>query len=282
MSLVSQNYGKQRIRVLKVMRSTPRHEVKELEVGVRLEGDFESSYTSADNRKVVPTDTMKNTVQVLAHRHLGLQTEPFVLLLARHFLDRYPQVSRVTIDTRESRWARMPVGGRAHDHAFVGDSARPITQAVAARGKAPELDSGIEDLLIMKSTESSFVGYPKDAYTTLPEATDRILATRLRATWHWAPAPGDEFDANAANAAILECMLRVFASNHSPSVQATLFQMASAALAACPQIARLNLAMPNQHYLPLNLQPFGLENPNVSFLPIDEPHGQIEAVIDRG
>ena len=275
MSLVSQNYGKQRVRVLKVMRSTPRHEVKELEVGVRLEGDFESSYTEADNRKVVATDTMKNTVQVLAHRHLGLQTEPFVLLLARHFLELYPQVSRVTIDTRESRWSRMTVGGRPHDHAFVGDGARPITKVVAARGKKPELDSGIEDLLIMKSTESSFVGYPKDAYTTLPEATDRILATRLRATWRWAPRPlGDEFDAHATNAAILECMLRVFASNHSqPSVQTTLFQMATPPPSPpAPPVARVSLAMPNQHYLPLNLQAFGLENPNVSFLPIDEPH----------
>lgn len=281
MGLVYQNYGKQRVRVLKVLRGAPRHEVKELEVGVRLEGDFESSYTAADNSKVVATDTMKNTVHVLAHQHLGLQTEPFALLLARHFLESYPQVGRVVIETGESRWSRMSADGRPHPHAFVGATARPVTRVAATRGGAPEIESGIEDLLVMKSTGSGFVGYPKDAYTTLPETTDRILATQMRAIWHWGPPPAPEFDWNAANALILEALLRVFAVNYSPSVQTTLFEMAGAALAACPQIARVSLAMPNKHYLPLNLKPFGLENPNVSFLPTDEPHGQIEAVVDR-
>jgi urate oxidase len=145
MKLVSQNYGKQRIRVLKVMRGSPRHEVKELEVGVRLEGDFASSYAAADNSKVVPTDTMKNTVQVLAHQHLGMQTEPFALLLARHFLENYAQVSRVIIETVESRWSRMAPAGQPHDHAFVGASARPVTRVAAARGAAPENESGNED-----------------------------------------------------------------------------------------------------------------------------------------
>jgi urate oxidase len=281
MNLVSQNYGKQRVRVLKVMRDSPRHEVKELEVGVRLEGDFASSYAAADNGKVVPTDTMKNTVHVLAHRHLGPQTEPFALLLARHFMDEYPQVARATVDAGETRWSRMTVDGGPHDHAFVGQAGRPVARVAAPRAGPPEIESGIEELLIMKSTGSGFEGYPKDAYTTLPETKDRILATKLSARWRWGSAPAGDFDWNAANALILEAMLRVFAANYSPSVQATLFEMAGAAFSACPGISRVYLAMPNKHYLPLNLKPFGLENRNASFLPTDEPHGQIEAVVDR-
>ncbi len=281
MKLVSQNYGKQRVRVLKVTRTAPRHEVKELEVGVRLEGDFESSYTAGDNSKVVATDTMKNTVQALAHQHLGAQTEPFALLVARHFLDSHPQVGRVTIDTSERRWSRMAPGGKPHDHAFLGEEGRPSVQVVAVRGAAAQVESGISDLLIMKSTGSGFEGYPRDAYTTLPETKDRILATALRTTWRWSGAAAAGFDWNAANAAILAAMLRVFAANYSPSVQTTLYEMAGAAFAACPQINRASLFLPNKHYLPLNLKPFGLENPNVSFLPTDEPHGQIEAVVDR-
>ncbi len=281
MKLVSQNYGKQRVRVLKVTRTAPRHEVKELEAGVRLEGDFETSYTAGDNSKVVATDTMKNTVQALAHQHLGPQTEAFALLLARHFLDSHPQVGRVTIDTSERRWSRMAPGGKPHDHAFLGEEGRPTVQVVAARGAAPQIESGISDLLIMKSTGSGFEGYPRDAYTTLAETKDRILATALRATWRWTAAPAAGFDCNAANAAILAAMLGVFAANFSPSVQTTLYEMAGAAFAACSQINRVSLFLPNKHYLPLNLKPFGLDNPNVSFLPTDEPHGQIEAVVDR-
>lgn len=281
MQLVSQNYGKQRVRLLKVTRAGSQHAVKELEVGVRLEGDFADAYTAGDNRKVVATDTVKNTIQALAHQHLGPQTEAFALLLARHFLDAHPQVTRVTVDTAERRWSRMSPEGRPHDHAFVGAEGRPTVRIVAASGAGPEVTSGIADLLIMKSTGSGFAGYPRDAYTTLPETEDRILATALRAGWRWGAAPAAGFDCNAANAAILAAMLRVFADHFSPSVQTTLYEMAGAAFAACPEITQVSLALPNKHYLPLGLQPFGLENPNVSFLPTDEPHGQIEAVVDR-
>ena len=76
-------------------------------------------------------------------------------------------------------------------------------------------------------------------------------------------------------------MLKVFANNYSPSAQTTLFQMGEAALDVCPEISRVELAMPNKHYLLINLSPFGLENKNEVFTPTDEPHGQIEAVITR-
>lgn len=281
MKLAFQNYGKQRVRVLKVLRKGTRHELKELTLGVRLEGDFASSYTSGDNSKVVPTDTMKNTVQALAHEHLGMQTEAFILLLARHFLDRYPQVARVTVESSERRWARLAVGGRPHDHAFTGLEGRPTVRLEAGRSGEAELRSGIEDFLILKSTGSGFEGYPRDAYTTLPETRDRILATCVRAAWRWSQPPSPSFDFNSANASVLEAMLRVFAEKFSPSVQTTLYEMAGAAFAVRPEIDRVFLALPNKHYLPANLGPFGLDGAGVSFVPIDEPHGQIEAVVDR-
>lgn len=283
MNLVSHNYGKQRVRVLKVLRAAARHEVKELEVGVRLEGDFASSYTHGDNGNVVPTDTMKNTVQVLAHQHLGRETEPFARLLAEHFLDHYGVIDRVTIDTGERRWQRLTFDGEPHDHAFVGDSVRPVARVTAARGATleikSEIESGIEDLAVMKSTNSGFAGFPRCEYTTLPETTDRILATRIEGRWRWSAAPADY---EAANAAIVAAFLRVFAAEVSPAVQTTLYQMAGAALEACPEIDRITLALPNQHYLPANLQPFGLDATGVSFVPTDEPHGQIEATVERG
>ncbi len=278
MKLTAQNYGKQRVRVLKVLRATPRHEVKEVGFGVRLEGDFETSYTAGDNSRVVPTDTMKNTVHALAHQHLGPQTEQFAALLAGHFLKNYPQVSRVTIEASEQRWQRLEVDGQPHDHAFTGREGRPTVLVTAARGGAAVIESGIEDLLIMKSTGSGFAGYPKCAYTTLPETTDRVFATSLRAAWRWSAPPPDFA---AANAALLDAMLAVFAKNYSPSVQTTLYEMAGAALAAVPQVARISLAMPNKHYLPANLKPFGLDGTGVSFVPTDDPHGQIEATISR-
>lgn len=276
--LVDHQYGKSRVRLLKVLRDGERHTLKELDVSVRLSGDFETSYTAGDNRSVILTDTMKNTVNVLAKDALGLETERFALTLARHFLDRYPQVRRTTVASRERRWERLAVDGAPHPHSFTqAQQACPTVRVVATHAEAV-IQSGVEDLLVLKSTASSFKDYPKDEFTTLPETDDRIFATALAATWTW---QGNPPDFNDANAAIVAALLRPFALNHSPSVQTTLFQMGESALAACADIERIHLAMPNKHYLPIDLGRFGRENRNEIFLPTDEPSGQIEATLTR-
>jgi urate oxidase len=57
--------------------------------------------------------------------------------------------------------------------------------------------------------------------------------------------------------------------------------MGEAALKVCPEISRLDMAMPNKHCILIDLSPFKVENHNEVFLPIDEPHGQIEATVER-
>jgi urate oxidase len=64
-------------------------------------------------------------------------------------------------------------------------------------------------------------------------------------------------------------------------VQATLFEMASAVLDAEAVVEEINLSMPNLHRNLLNLAPFELDNPNILFVPTDEPHGMITAGITR-
>ena len=85
MKLIQHQYGKARVRVLKMTRKGTRHSIKELEVAVGLEGDFDASFTQADNRLVVATDTMKNTVNVLAREKLGAETEEFGMILGNIF-----------------------------------------------------------------------------------------------------------------------------------------------------------------------------------------------------
>jgi urate oxidase len=272
--LTAHRYGKNRVRVLKVLRDGDVHTVKELTVAIAIDGDFESSFTAADNSLVVPTDTMKNIVNALAHEHLGAESEPFAQRLAAHLRARYPQVSGVAIDIEERVWTRLAVGEAPHPHSFVQtDRARPFV-----RLHDDGLESGIRDLLILKSTGSGFEGYPRCEHTTLPETADRILATALTGAWTWRDAPASY---RAANARIIEALLVPFATRYSPSVQATLFEMGGAALDACPEIGAITLAMPNLHCLRIDLSPFGRDNRNEVFVPTDEPHGQIEATITR-
>jgi urate oxidase len=279
--LIAHRYGKSKVRVMKILRDGAKHAIKELDVAVALNGDFETSYTApaGDNSKVVATDTMKNTVNVLAKQCLGAETERFAALLARHFVEKYPQVNDATVTTGEHVWDRLTIGGTPHPHSFSNAlSARPTVQAHAMASGAVALVSGIENLLILKSTQSGFEGYPRCEFTTLPETKDRIFATALTATWQWGGEPADYC---VANGAIVAALLTPFARNYSPSVQATLFQMGEAALNACPEITLIHLAAPNKHCLLLDLKPFGLDNENEVFVPTDEPHGQIEASVAR-
>ena len=278
MKLLNHQYGKSRVRVMKIIRDGATHTMKELDVAIALAGDFESSYTTGDNSLVVPTDTMKNTVHALASQHLGLETERFARTLASHFLTKYSQIKTATVRASERVWDRLEIGGAPHPHSFSGaQQAKPFA-AVTAEGGSVSTQSGIADLLILKSTQSGFEGFPRCEFTTLRETSDRIFAMSLSATWTWSAEPADY---NAANRAIISALLQPFALNYSPSVQTTLFQMGEAALDASSEIGSIHLSMPNKHCLPIDLSPFGLENRNEIFLPTDEPHGLIEATVAR-
>src|ERR1700680_2905366 len=91
------NYGKSRVRLLRVTRHGERHDIKELTLALSLEGDFEAVHTKGDNSKVLPTDTMKNTVYALARKHAVKTAEQFLRLLADHFLAQDAKVARVRI-----------------------------------------------------------------------------------------------------------------------------------------------------------------------------------------
>ena len=278
MKLISHNYGKAKVRVMKVMRAGKIHSIKELDVQVMLQGNFDASYTKADNHLLVATDSIKNTVNVLAKQKLGAETELFGIVLGEHFLKTYKHVSRVELSLTEHCWGRINVNGKPHTHSFLEKSAaKPFAKIVATRSKTI-VESGIEELFILKSTGSGFENFLRDEFTTLPETSDRICATKLKATWTYAKKPKNY---SVTNGKILAVMLAVFAKNFSPSVQVTLFQMGEAALKVAPEISKIHIAMPNKHCLLINLKPFGLENKNELFVPTDEPHGQIEGIVSR-
>jgi urate oxidase len=285
--LNAHRYGKSRVRVLKVLRDGDLHTIKELSARVLLEGEFDRSFTAADNAEVVATDTMKNTINVLAHDHLGAENEPFARRVSEHFLGRYVQISRVRVTLHERVWTRLN-----HPHSFThSDVAQPFTRVIAQseaggdetgdrRPRRFRHESGVRNLVILKSTGSGFEGFHRDDLTTLPETADRILASAVRATWRWAE-DSEPNSYKAANRAIVDAMLVPFAERYSPSVQATLFEMAGAALDACPEITRVTLVMPNLHCLPIDLRPFGRTNDRTLFVPTNEPHGYIEATVSR-
>jgi len=277
--LGANRYGKSRVRISRITRLGDRHEFNEWTVHVMLHGDFESSYSEADNSKVLPTDTMKNTVYYVARNSKAATLENFALELGDYFLDNNPQVTKVSITIEEKSWERMIVDGSGGATTFkMGGPELQTVRTTRERGGAWAVTSGVDGLTILKTTRSAFTGYIKDKLTTLKPATDRILGTRATIEWDYVPGSPNYASARAR---IIAALLKTFAGHNSMSVQHTLFDMGKAALEAAPEIARIHLSMPNLHHLLADLSPFGQDNPNHIFVPIDEPHGTIEATIER-
>jgi urate oxidase len=271
-------YGKSRVRLVQLTRRTDRHELCDLTIAIRFQGDYDESYTAGDNSAVLPTDTMKNTVYALAATERVRDAESFGLLLARHFLDRNPRLERVRIDITEHTWGRIASGDREYGQAFVRQGPETRTSTIEADRQVMTVEAGVADLVILKSSHSAFVGFPRDEYTTLPETHDRIFATSLTASWRYRDS-NVSFD--TAWRAVHKTLLESFAEHDSASVQHTLHAMGQAVLESVDDVASIHLVMPNKHHLPVDLARLGLENRNEIFVPTDEPHGLIEGTVYR-
>src|SRR4051794_16024376 len=112
-------YGKNAINLSKIIRHKDYHEFRQITVNVALEGEFETAHIMGDNSKILPTDTQKNTVYVLAKEHFTDSIENFGLYLARYFLQNNPQVSKVNIQITEHGYNRLSFNGEKHPHAYI-------------------------------------------------------------------------------------------------------------------------------------------------------------------
>lgn len=278
-TLGDNRYGKSRVRVMKVDRSDPRHRLYEWNVEVWLKGDFAECFEDGDNRRILPTDTIKNTVYSLARSSSAESIEEFATDLATNFIANQPQVEEAGVRIHTADWTHITVGGKEHGSAFVQSGrAAETTTVVYQRNGVATVASGITDLAILKTAKSAFAGYIRDRLTTLKETNDRLLGTLATAEWTYTSPPPNF---NEARARITDALLESFALHDSMSVQQTLFAMGKAALNAESAINEIYLKMPNKHCNLVDLSAFGQDNPNVIFVPTDEPHGSIEASVRR-
>lgn len=276
--LAADRYGKAAIRLVRVGRDTTPHTLHDLTIAIALEGAFAAAHTDGDNSMVVATDTMKNTAYAFAAEHLIGSIEAYATDLARHFLE-FDQVERATVNVREHGWRPIDVAGSPAPDAFVrtGEGTRVAT--VAATRDGVTVEAGVEDLVVMKTTRSGFEGFPRDRYTTLPEADDRLMATKVTAIWRYG-APDIDFDATWTD--VRRTLLEVFADHDSPSVQTSIWIIAKAMLERYDVLDEVRMVLPNLHHWTVDLAPFGLTNDKQVYVATTEPHGLIEATVRRG
>jgi urate oxidase len=265
-------YGKAETRLVRVVRDGDTHRLADFNVSIALSGDLEATHLTGDNSGVLPTDTMKNTVYAFA-RELGVgEPEEFGLLLGRHFVSTQAQVLRAKVTIESFVWERLG------PHSFQRTSDYVRTCVVTVEEGVAQVVSGISGLVLLNSTASEFHGYPRDRYTTLPETTDRILATAVDARWRHL---SDKSDWGDSFEGARDAMVNAFVNTYSYSLQQTLMSMGSYVLDSRPEIAEIRLALPNKHHYLVDLSPFGLDNPGEVFIAGDRPYGLIEGTVTR-
>ena len=272
------SYGKSEVRLVKVSRRSDGHELRDLTVDVALDGDFDAAYRDGDNTGLLATDTMRNTVYAMAKEHPIDEIESFGRVLVEHFLAAGPGVTRAHVRVVEHPWARVEVGSGPHEHAFQRAGGGDRVAIVIGGGGEPQIEAGIDDLLVLKTTDSGWEGFLRDRYTTLPETSDRILATIITARWSYR---GRDIDYGAGWREVRRAILEAFCDHYSPSVQFTLHHMGKAVLDARPEVERISFSLPNKHHLLYDLERFGLENQNEIFHATNEPYGLISGTVER-
>jgi urate oxidase len=273
--LGANQYGKAENRVVRIIRDTPRHEIRDLNVSTSLRGAFADAHTTGDQAAVLPTDTQKNTAFAYAKLHGIDSVEDYALALGNRLMQACTAASAAQVRVEEYAWDRIG------DHSFVRRGGAVRTAVVTVGRDETHVVSGVEELVLLNSTDSEFKGFLKDEFTTLPETDDRILATSLVAKWRHT---GTDVEWNTSYAAAMKTLLDTFAGTYSRALQETLHAMGCALLDDQPGIAEIKFSAPNKHHFLVDFSGFdvdGLTNDGEVFIAADRPYGLIEAQVSR-
>jgi urate oxidase len=279
--LGANQYGKAEVRVMRVARAAGPgggDAIRDWNVSTSLSGDLAATHLTGDNSEVLTTDTQKNTVYAFAQKLGPVEPEVLGLELAAHFVGTQPQITRARVSVEEYGWA--PIGETRHSFARTGELTR-ATRVIHDAGAGVSVVSGLENLIVLNTTNSEFWGFPRDEYTTLAETRDRMLATQVSAWWRYRGSavenPGTDW--GAAFGLAREALLSAFSETYSYSLQQTLYAIGERIVEAVPDVCEVRLALPNKHHYLVDLAPFGLPNDNEVYYPGDRPYGLIEGTV---
>ncbi|CAL8271973.1 unnamed protein product [Arctogadus glacialis] len=282
---VRTGYGKNMVKVLYIRRQGAHHSIVELRADVELTLNSRKDYTTGDNADIIPTDTIKNTVHGLA-KIKGVETiEQFSLDLCHHFLTAFTHVVRASVYMEEAPWKRLEKNGVEHSHAFIlSPETSRFCDVKQNLNDIPVVHSGLKDMKVLKTTQSGFEGFHKDRFTTLPEAKDRCFCTSVYARWRYNKVASVNFD--GAWKSVKETIIEKFAGpydqgEYSPSVQKTLYDSQCLILQRLPEVEEIEIVMPNQHYITIDMTKIGLVNKDEVLLALDNPSGNIAGTLKR-
>jgi urate oxidase len=265
--LLRTGYGKEAV---SVYRTDGVRTLFAAEVGMTARGEaFEASYTEGDNTEVVATDSMKNFIHIAALDYEGTSLEGFLELLARRFLDTYPQTERIELTAREVPFTRRSEQSFQGVGGDVG-----VAELALGRDGTLEHRSGREGIRLMKLTGSSFESFVRDEYTTLADSRDRPLFIHLDVHWR-----NRDFAARADGEAVRDSVAATFAEFDSASIQELVHRMGLTLLDGFPELDEVSFV--GQNRLWDTAQVSGRDERVRVYTDPRPPYGQIELTLSR-
>jgi urate oxidase/2-oxo-4-hydroxy-4-carboxy-5-ureidoimidazoline decarboxylase len=228
-----------------------------LNVTFEVRGDqFLSSFVEGDNTMLVATDSMKNFILRHAASYEGATVEGFIEFVSRRFMEIYPQAESIRMKADRLPFDSVSIAEngkftesdivfqRSHNH---HSSATLELSRENGQISVDSCISGISDLQLIKVSGSSFSGFIRDEYTTLPETSDRPLFIYLNISWIYEEAS----DALMADRYVFAEQIRdmanlIFHQNHTPSIQNLIYLIGGKVLARFPQLAEIRFESNNR------------------------------------
>jgi urate oxidase len=217
-----------------------------------------TSFTEGDNGQVVATDSMKNFLLREAGSFEGSVTEELLAYLSERFLEKYPHIDAVEIsaDRIPFQPTLVPGPGGFYDSGLVFRRSRGECASAGlsvARGESGSRIvshwCGLTGLQLIKVSGSSFYGFIRDEYTTLPEARDRPLFIFLDIFWKYedaGDAVGPEAGRYVAAEQIGDIAHNVFYEFATPSIQHLIWLIGQRILTRFPQLAEVRFESNNR------------------------------------
>ncbi|ANE47656.1 uricase [Paenibacillus swuensis] len=218
-----------------------------------------SSFTEGDNAMIVATDSMKNFILRQTANYDGSTTEGLLAFISEQFMERYEYITAIDISAQRLPFDAVSVPGETGEF-----SASPL---VYSRGRN-ELSGAtlrwvrtqgggvmerhrctLHELQLIKVSGSSFYGFVRDEYTTLPESFDRPLYIFLDISWQYtddASMLDGDLGKYVAAEQIRDIAQTVFHEMNTPSIQHLIWHVGLRILTRFPQIAEIQFESNNR------------------------------------
>jgi urate oxidase len=273
----SSSQGESRLRMMRVVHRGDRHDVRDLTVSVRFEGQFGAAFEAGQPAGLLPGEILKNIVHATAREHGTGEIETLGVALSERVLAGRPQISRARVEIAEQPWGRVEVGGKLQGQAFFAGPPERRIASVTSNGSQVAVVAGLENLTLMRT--SGFAP-PRRARSDdgVDDGVQRLLVATLAARWSYTTG---NVTFGPYRQGIRAAVVETFAAHGRHSIQHTLFSIADVILANYEEISDVTLTLYERPYRPADLFEAGVENPDELFVTAEEPLGVVEVTVER-